>query len=130
MQNNGETRQTARDLLQNVETKLGLRAGLKLVSAVRSANGDGQRVNASAMDKLLHLIGIGVAGMLLRNHNIIFDTSQCAELSLDDNTVSVSIPTTWRVMATFSSKGLEDASIITEVKPFSMHSLQTSKESP
>ena len=32
VQNNGETRQTAGDLLQNIKAELGLRAGLKLVA--------------------------------------------------------------------------------------------------
>ena len=38
--------------------------------------------------------------------------------------------TTWRVIAMFSAKGLEEASIITEVKPPSMQLLQISKLSP
>ena len=60
MQHDRETGQTSGDFLENVEAELRLRAGLELIRAVAGADGDGQRVAAGALHKLLHVLGTGV----------------------------------------------------------------------
>ena len=76
MQNDREARQTLGDFVQNVEAQrrrnedalfvAGALLGLELVSAVRGADGDSQRVNAGLGDELLDLFGTGVGGILVR----------------------------------------------------------------
>ena len=79
------------DLFQNVEAQLGVGAGLELVSAVRGADGNGQRVTAGLGNELLHFLGTGVVGILSGNIDLVLNASQSAQLSLDHNTVIVSV---------------------------------------
>ncbi len=59
---------------------------------------------------------MSVGGILSGNLNVILYASQGAELSLDNNAVSVSVSTTFLVSSTFSSNGREEQSIMTEEK--------------
>ena len=63
VQNDGETGQLGNDLLQDVETQLGVGAGLELVSAVGSADSDSQGVTAGTCDELLDFLGTGVVSV-------------------------------------------------------------------
>ena len=55
VQHDGEAGQAAGDFVENVKPELGLLTGLELVSAVAGADGDGQRIHAGALHKILHL---------------------------------------------------------------------------
>ena len=96
-----EARQTLGNFLKYVETQRRrhqnalLVAGAlirgELVSAVRGADCDSQRVTAGAGYELLNLFRMGVGGILSGNLYVILYASQGAELSLDNNAVSVSV---------------------------------------
>ena len=91
MQHDGEAGQLLDDGLQDVEAQLGVGAGLELVSAVRGADGDGQRVTAGTGNELLDLLGTGVVSVVSGNADLVLNTGQSAQLSLDHNTVIVSV---------------------------------------
>ena len=58
---------------------------------MRGADCDRQRVTAGAGYELLNLFRMSVGGILSGNLNVILYASQGAELSLDNNAVSVSV---------------------------------------
>lgn len=101
MQNDREARQTLGNFLEYVETQRRrnedalLVAGAllrgELVSAVGGADCDSQGVTAGAGYELLNLFRMGVGGILSRNLYVILNAGQSAELSLNDNAVSVSV---------------------------------------
>ena len=101
VQNDGEAGQTLGDLFQNVETQSGgnqnailvqgALLGSELVSAVGGADGDSQGVTAGTGNELLDLLGTGVGSGLSGNIDLILDASQASQLSLNNNTVIVSI---------------------------------------
>ena len=101
VQNDREARQTLGNFLEYVETQRRrnedalLVAGAllrgELVSAVGGADCDSQGVTAGAGYELLNLFRMGVGGILSRNLYVILNAGQSAELSLNDNTVSVSV---------------------------------------
>ena len=73
MEHDGESGQTAGNLLQNVEPQRrghqnallvpGTLLGGELISAVGGADGDGQRVTAGLLHKLLYVLGTGVGAV-------------------------------------------------------------------
>ena len=75
MEHNGEARQAAADLFQDVKPQLGLLAGFKFVSAVAGADGDGQRIHAGAGDKLFYFSRVGVRGVFRFDIDRILDAS-------------------------------------------------------
>ena len=91
VQHNGKTGQTAGNLLQHIEAKLRLGAGLELVGAVTGADSNGQRITAGLGDELLHFLGMGIGGSLGRNHDFILNAGQGAQLRFHHNTVVVGI---------------------------------------
>ena len=91
VEHNGESGQPLGNLLQHVETQLGLGPGLKLVSAVGGADGNGQGVAAGLGDELLHFLGAGIGGILRRDLHIVLDTGQGAQLGLHHHAVVVGI---------------------------------------
>ena len=140
VQYNREARQTLGNFLEYIETQrrrnqnavsiAGALLRSELVSAVRGADCDSQRVTAGAGYELLNLFRMSVGGILSGNLNVILYASQGAELSLDNNAVSVSVLYNLLGPSTFSSNGREEQSIITEEKPPSMQALQVSKSGP
>lgn len=62
--------------------------------------------------------------------DIVFDAGQLAEFAFDDDAVSVCVFNDFFVRAILSSKECFEPSIMTEVKPPSMQSLQVSKSAP
>ena len=84
MQNDGEAGQTLTDLLQNVETELGVLAGLEFICAVGSADGDCKGVDSRAGGKLLHFVGRGKQRVLRFHLYVVLHARQLAELGLDD----------------------------------------------
>ena len=101
VQNDGEAGQTLGDFFQNVETQSGRNQdaflvqgallGSELVSAVGGADGDGQGVTTGAGHELFDFLGTGVGSSLSGDVDFVFDASQGAQLSLDNNTVIVSV---------------------------------------
>ena len=101
MQNDGEAGQTLGDLFQNVEAQSGgnqdallvqgALLGGELVSAVGGADGDGQGVTAGTGHELFDLLGTGVGGSLSGDIDLVLDAGQGAQLSLNHNTVIVSV---------------------------------------
>ena len=91
MQNDGEAGQAAGDLFQNVESELGLGAGLELVCAVAGADGDSQRIAAGALNKFLNVLGTGVGGIFSRDIDLVFYAGKGAQLGLDHNAVVMGI---------------------------------------
>ena len=91
MEHDGEPRQAAAHLFQNVEAQLGLGTGLELKGAVAGADGDGQAVHAGGPDELLHLVGVGVGGIGSGDVHVVLDAGQTAQLTLDDDTVLVGV---------------------------------------
>ena len=99
MEHDGEAGQTAGDLLQNVEPQRrgnqnallvpGALLGGELISAVGGADGDGQRVTAGLLHKLLYVLGTGV-GMVF-GRNLVLDTGQHTQLALHRHIVLVGI---------------------------------------
>jgi hypothetical protein len=68
-------------------------------------------------------------GRRLVDHDVLLDALELAELRLDRDPArprGLAASTTSFVIARFSSKGLEEASIMTEVQPASMLRLQLS----
>ena len=118
VQHDREAGQAAGDLLQHVEAQLGLRAGLELIRAVAGADGDGQRVAAGAADELLDLLGVGVGRNPRRRRS---PRPRCRRAyparPRRRRRGHGHTPQPCAVISMFSSKGLEDASIMTEVKP-------------
>ena len=101
MEHDGEAGQALGDLFQNVETQgrgnqnalfiAGALLGLELISAVRGADGDGQRVAAGLGNELLDLLGAGVGSLVSGDLHIVLDAGQSAQLGLDHNAVIVGI---------------------------------------
>ena len=101
VQNDREARQTLGNFLEYVETQRRrnedalLVAGAllrgELVSAVGGADCDSQGVTAGAGYELLNLFRMGVGGILRGNLYVILNAGQSAELSLNNNAVSVSV---------------------------------------
>ena len=91
VQHDGEAGQTAGDLLQHVEAQLGLGAGLKLISAVAGADGDGQRVAPGLGHELLHLLGVGIGGILGGHVDLILNAGQGTQLGLHHHAVVMGI---------------------------------------
>ena len=55
------------------------------------ADGDGQRITAGALDKLLHVFRTGVGGVLRLDLDFVLHAGEGAQLSLDHDAVVVSI---------------------------------------
>ena len=55
------------------------------------ADGDGQGVAAGLADKLLHLLRVGVVGVLGGNLHVVLDAGQSAQLSLHHHAVVVGV---------------------------------------
>ena len=101
MQNDGEAGQTAGDLFQNVEAQgrrnqnallvAGALCGGELVSAVAGADGDGQRIAAGLGYELFYFLGTGVGGGVSSDLDFVLDAGQSAQLSLNDDTVVMSV---------------------------------------
>ena len=91
MQNDGEAGQLGDNFFQNVEAQLGIGAGLELVSTVGGADGDGQRVTAGTGHELFDFLGTGVVSAVSGNVDFVLNTGQSAQLSLNNNTVIVSV---------------------------------------
>lgn len=135
-----EARQTLGNFLEYVETQrrrnqnavsiAGALLRSELVSAVRGADCDSQRVTAGAGYELLNLFRMSVGGILSGNLNVILYASQGAELSLDNNAVSVSVLYNLLGLLNVLVERTEEQSIITEEKPPSMQALQVSKSGP
>ena len=98
----------------------------ELVSAVGGADCDSQGVTAGAGYELLNLFRTGVGGILSGNLYVILYAGQSAELSLNDNAVSVSVlyDLLGHRNVVLERTGKKQ-SIITEVKPPSMQDLQS-----
>jgi len=89
VENDGEARDAGLDLVEDIETKVGLGARRELDNTVAGADGDSKGVDTSALDKVDDLIGVGVvAGLSL---DIILDTSKDTELTLDSDVVLMSV---------------------------------------
>jgi len=89
VENDGEARDALLDLVEDIETEVGLCARGELDDTVAGADGDGEGVDASALDKVDNLVGVGVvAGLGL---DIILDTGKDTELTLDGDVVLVSV---------------------------------------
>ena len=101
MQNDGEAGQTAGDLFQHVETQCGRNQdallvdgallGSELVCTVGSADSDSQGVAAGTGHELFDFLGTGVGSSLSSNIDLVLDASQGAQLSLDNDTVVMSV---------------------------------------
>ena len=85
VENDWEAWELLLDLVEDVKPDLGLGAGWELVSAVGSADGDGEGVDAGLLDEVLNLFwaGVDVAVSL----DIVFDTSENAEFTFDGDVV-------------------------------------------
>jgi len=83
VEDNGEAGDADLDLVEDVETEVGLGARRELDHTVAGADGDGKAVNASALDKVLHLVGAGVVALL--SSNIVLNASKDTELALNSN---------------------------------------------
>ena len=60
---------------------------------------------------------MGIHFLTMLHLHVVFDAGERAEFRLDDHAVVMGILTTLRVRAILSSKDLEEASIMTDVKP-------------
>jgi len=89
VENDGEAGDALLDLVEDIEAEVGLGARGELDDTVAGADGDGEGVDASALDKVDDLVGVGVvAGLGL---DIILDTSEDTELTLDSDVVLVGV---------------------------------------
>jgi len=89
VENDGEARDTLLDLVEDIETEVGLGARRELDNTVAGTDGDSKGIDTSALDEVNNLIRVGVvAGLGL---NIILDTSKNTELTLDGDVVLMSI---------------------------------------
>jgi len=89
VENDGEARDTLLDLVEDIETKVGLGARRELDNTVAGTDGDSKGIDTSALDEINNLIRVGVvAGLSL---NIILDTSEDTEFTLNSNIVLVSV---------------------------------------
>jgi len=89
VENDGEARDALLDLVEDIETEVGLCARGELDDTVAGADGDGEGVDASALDKVDDLVGVGVvAGLGL---DIILDTGEDTKLTLDSDVVLVGV---------------------------------------
>ncbi len=77
VQHDGESREPALHLLQNVKAQLGL--ALELEGAMAGANGNGQGIAACALHKLLHLFGSGIGGILSRHLDVILNAGKAPQ---------------------------------------------------
>ena len=91
MQNDRESGKSSGYFLQDVQTKLGIRAGFELICAVACADRDRQRVNACSLNKLFYLVGICEHSLVGIYTDSILDACECAELSLNYYAVLMSI---------------------------------------
>jgi len=89
VENDGEAGDALLDLVEDIETQVGLGARGELDDTVAGADGDGEGVDAGALDKVDNLVGVGVvAGLGL---DIILDTGKNTELTLDGDVVLMSV---------------------------------------
>jgi hypothetical protein len=104
---------------------------LEFVGAVGIADGHGQRIAAGFLDEFDGFLRVGVmAAGGMRAAFLAFvelRADQMAQFGFDDAIVFVGVFHDFRVISTFFSNGSWLASIITLVKPSSMHSLHSSK---
>ena len=100
MENNGEAGKLLLNLMKDVEGQrrrnqaaglgvTGALLGLELVSAVGSADGDGEGIATGTGGKVNHLFRTGVVGFL--GGNLVFHTGQDAQFGLYGDIVLVSI---------------------------------------
>ena len=100
MEHDGESGKFLLNLVEHVEGEwrgnefaslrvAGALLGLELVSAVRGADRDGQRVAACAGREVDDLFGLGVVRLL--SHNLVLNTSEHTEFALYCHVVLVSI---------------------------------------
>ena len=75
MENDGEAGKTSSNFIKNIETELGLLAGLELVCAMACTDSDSKRINACAGYEIENLIRVGVGSVFSRNVNIVFNTA-------------------------------------------------------
>ena len=91
MEYNGEPRQAAGNLLQDIKTELGLGPRLKLIGAVAGADGNGQAVHPRGPNKLLHLVGVGIGGVLRRDIHVVLNAGQTAQFPFHHHAVLVGV---------------------------------------
>jgi len=89
VENDGEARDTLLDLVEDIETEVGLGARGELDDTVAGTDGDSEGVDTGALDEVDDLVGVGVvAGLGL---DIILDTGKDTELTLDSNVELVGV---------------------------------------
>ena len=81
MEDDRESGDALFDLLEDVEADAGIRAGFELVGAVAGADGDGEGVDAGAVQERLNFFRTGV-GVLL-GLDFVFDAGEDAEFAFD-----------------------------------------------
>ena len=91
VQHDGEAGKAAADLFEDVDAQLGILTGLELISAVRGADGDGERVDARACGEFFHFVGRSEHSVMCGNVDVIFDARELAELRFDDHAVIVRV---------------------------------------
>lgn len=89
VENDRESGDPLLNLVEDVKTDFDLLAWFELECSVACADGDGEGVNSSAVDKVLNFAGLGVV-VVLRG-NLILNSCEDTKLSLNSNSIDVGV---------------------------------------
>ena len=89
MEHDGESGDHFLDLVEDVQTDLGIIAGLEFVGAMGGTDSDGKRIHAGTFHEFIDLFGTGVG--VFFSFDIIFHTGENAQLTFDGDVELVGI---------------------------------------
>jgi len=89
VEDDGEARDADFNLVEDVETEVGLGARRELDDTVAGSDRDGEAVDASALDKVLDLVRAGVVALL--SSDVVLNASKDTELTLDSDVELVGV---------------------------------------
>ena len=95
VEDDGEAGKPPADFFENVEAKLGILTGLEFISAVRSADSDGEGIDPRAGGEFLHFVGRSEQRVVRLYLDVVLDASIMTEVkppSMDALQISKSAP--------------------------------------
>ena len=91
MKDDGEAGQALAYFFENIETKLGVLAGLEFICAVRGTDRDREGIDSRSLRKLFHFVGRREQRVVRFYFYVVLYARELAELRFDDHAVVVCV---------------------------------------
>ena len=91
VQDDGEPGQPVHDFLQDIKAQLRFLAGFKFESAMAGANGNGQRIDAGAVYKILNLVRVSIIGLVGFHADFVFHAGELTQFAFNGDAACMCI---------------------------------------